>query len=91
MRHALACPVVASTIAGCSLLYNPNDLPRPADAMPDMQLIVDANPSALAITAVAPLALVEGQGDGNSRKPVLVIEGTDIAQTGVTVEIVASP
>lgn len=58
--------------------------------MPDMEQIVDANPAALAITGVGPIKLFEGQGDGNSRKPVLVIEGTDISQTGVTVEIVAS-
>ncbi len=92
MRHALANLVVGSTaLAGCSLLYNPNDLPKQADAMPDMEMVVDANPAALAITGVGPIALIEGQGDGGSRKPVSVIEGTDIAQTGVTVEIVASP
>ncbi len=92
MRHVLANLAFASTtLAGCSLLYNPNDLPKQADAMPDMQMVVDANPAALAITSVAPIALIEGQGDGGSRKPVIVIEGTDIAQSGVTVEIVASP
>ena len=58
--------------------------------MPDMEMLVDANPAALAITGVAPIALREGQGDGGSRTPVIVIEGTDIAQSGVTVEIVAS-
>lgn len=58
--------------------------------MPDMQMVVDANPAALAITGVDPIAVIEGQGDGGSRKPVIVIEGTDIAQD-VTVEIVASP
>jgi hypothetical protein len=92
MRHALANLALATTtLAGCSLLYNPNDLPAQADAMPDMQMVVDANPAALAISGVAPIAIIEGQGDGNSRKPVIVIEGTDIAQSGVTVEIVASP
>jgi hypothetical protein len=44
MRHALATLVSASTaLAGCSLLYNPNDLPQQADAMPDMEMVVDAN------------------------------------------------
>lgn len=57
--------------------------------MPDMEMVVDANPAALAITGVGPIAVLEGQGDGGSRKPVIVIEGTDIAQTA-TVEIVAS-
>jgi hypothetical protein len=93
MRHALANLVLASTTlaGGCSLLYNPNDLPKQPDAMPDMEMVVDANVSALQISGVGPIALIEGQGDGGSRKPVLVIEGTDIAQTNVTVEIVASP
>jgi len=59
--------------------------------MPDMEMVVDANPAALKITGVGPIELLEGQGDGGSRKPVIVIEGTDIAQSGVTVEIVASP
>lgn len=57
--------------------------------MPDMEMVVDANPAALAITGVGPIAVLEGQGDGGSRKPLIVIEGTDIAQTA-TVEILAS-
>lgn len=91
MRHGLATLYLVWTAnAGCSLLYNPNDLPAQIDAMPDMQQVVDANPSALTITNVAPLALIEGQGDGGSRTPVLVLEGMDIAQVGVTVEVVAA-
>lgn len=57
--------------------------------MPDMEMVVDANPAALRITGVGPVELFEGEGDGNSRTPVVVIEGTDITQNA-TVEIVAS-
>ena len=89
MRHGLAI-VATTTLAGCSLLYNPNDLPPRFDAMPDAQMIVDANPVALAIASVEPAVLREGTGDGGSRREVLVLTGTNIAQTGVTVEITAA-
>ncbi|MCW5807555.1 MAG: hypothetical protein KIT31_34680, partial [Deltaproteobacteria bacterium] len=78
--------------SGCSLIYNPNNLPEPAtdgklppDA-PDAQIILDADPSALELTRVTPAVLVEGTGTGGGRAVVVVIEGRQIVP-GAKVEI----
>jgi hypothetical protein len=81
-------------LGGCSLLYNPDNLPAPArDAEPsidqaigrEIDASVDASGEdhALAITAAAPHVLFEGQGVGGSRPAILVITGRNIADDAV--------
>ncbi len=93
MNHRLnaASLVVGLAASGCSLLYDPDKLPAapidaPADAPPDMP--VDANPALLTITSVAPRDLIEGQGDGGSRRALVVVHGMNIV-AGATVAITA--
>jgi len=57
----------ASVLMGCSLLYNPNNLPAPVDAYVD--------PLAAVIDSVGPVILYEGQGTGGSRPAILAIIG----------------
>lgn len=75
---SVACAVVGASISmGCSLLYNPNNLPAlEVDAAVDAHIVA---PDLLALTAVGPLVLLEGQGTGGSRPAILAIEGNDIA------------
>ncbi|MBL9014087.1 MAG: hypothetical protein JNL83_07915, partial [Myxococcales bacterium] len=82
---ALAWSAAAS--AGCSLLYNPSNLPPQADAAPDAEVLVDADPGMLAVTAVSPAVLVEGAGANGSRSAVLVIEGGNMVKEGAMVSL----
>jgi hypothetical protein len=73
--HARMC-LGLCTLAGCSLLYNPNNLPDPrVDAAPPPDAMIDSDPTMPQITAFAPAELFEGQGTGGSRQAVLVISG----------------
>ncbi len=80
-------------LGGCSLVYNANNLPNgtateagidavldaPPDAAPDAEVIRDADGSMLALTGVFPtMGIFEGQGVGNSRPAIVVIEGSQI-------------
>lgn len=71
------CPValIAPAITGCSLLYNPNNLPgpRPIDAA-----IADVNAADPMIFDFEPLAIDEGQGDGGSLPALLVLHGQNL-------------
>lgn len=79
MGQLLATGVLASALAGCSLIYNPNNLPSPSDAPADAEVVADADPTMLALTDVAPATIDEGQGDGGGRAAVVVIRGENIA------------
>lgn len=75
--------LVLSTLAGCSLIYNPSNLPNPAsdgpDAPPpDSEDKFDADPGLLALEGVFPSEIFEGTGTGGSRKGVLTVHGTNI-------------
>jgi hypothetical protein len=101
MRPALAVALASSAIAGCSLIYNPNNLPgvpgeageagidAPPDAPPDAEIILDADPTMLILDSVAPSSIDEGQGDGGSRAALVVIGGRQIIDNNTTVEITA--
>ncbi|HEY5934299.1 MAG TPA: hypothetical protein VIU61_06690, partial [Kofleriaceae bacterium] len=78
--------LVVGGLGGCSLIYNPSNLPPPSDAPIDMKLVLDADPAMLTIERVTPELLLEGQGDGGSRKAVVVIHGKHIV-AGATVTI----
>ena len=100
MRQFLATLLATSTLGGCSLIYNPSDLPGvpidariPIDAAPDAEPDappVAADPTALRITSVQPAKILEGQGDGGSQPQYLFIEGTDIVD-GATVTLSPDP
>lgn len=98
MRSALAVALASSAIAGCSLIYNPNNLPgvpgeagidAPPDAPPDAEIVLDADPTMLMLDSVAPSTIDEGQGDGGSRPALIVIGGHQIIDNNTTVEITA--
>lgn len=68
-------------LAGCSLIYNPNNLPpAPGDAErePDAELILDADPSQLELERVAPNLVFEGTGTGGSRSALITVHGKQI-------------
>jgi hypothetical protein len=81
MKVGIACIVGASALTGCSLLYNPNNLPvaaNDASAAP-LDLYVTARPDLLELIAVGPPVLFEGQGTGGSRPAILAITGENLA------------
>lgn len=75
---------IAPAVAGCSLIYNPNNLPDPRsiDAA-----IVDSNPCALMIDGITPSVIDEGQGDLGSAPALLVVHGNNIVSTDLQVEL----
>ena len=77
-QHLVLRVLLTATVAlgGCSLIYNPNNLPEVADAAVDAP-VLDA--CLLELTSVGPTMVYEGQGDGGSRPAVLVIGGKNIA------------
>lgn len=85
VRQQLANLFWLSTLSGCSLIYNPNNLdeaqidaaidaPIRIDAMPDAE-IRDADPSMLILSGVEPTELLEGEGDGGSPKGIVFVQG----------------
>jgi hypothetical protein len=98
MRQHLGLAIASTALAGCSLIYNPNNLPgppgeagvdAPPDAPPDAEIILDADPTKLELVEIAPLAIDEGQGDGGSRPALVVIGGHQIVDSNTTVSITA--
>ncbi len=85
MRRCLVA-AIAPAVAGCSLIYNPNNLPDPR--MIDAA-VVDSNPCALVLDDIAPNVLLEGSGDGNSAPAVLVVHGNNIANANLRVALAA--
>ena len=69
MRHVATLGVWIA-LTGCSLIYNPSNLPPPIDAPP-----ADADPSMLRLDGAGPALLLEGQGTGGSRTAILAITG----------------
>jgi hypothetical protein len=77
--------LVLFSLTGCSLIYNPGELPDKGAEPPDAA-IADANPALLKITEVKSPPLLEGAGQDGSSPAVLVLYGNHITQ-GATVEI----
>jgi hypothetical protein len=83
-----------SALAGCSIIYNPDNLPPLMDA-PEIDAPIDtpfdSNPDLLDITSVSPTMVLEGQGSGGSRPVVLALNGTAIiGGATVSVELMGS-
>ncbi len=88
MRPHLARLCLASSLGGCSLLYNPSNIGEPMDARPiDAPPIFDADPSMLTLTKAFPSVLYEGTGEGGSRPAVVVVEGMHMVPTNLKVTI----
>jgi hypothetical protein len=86
--------LIASSALGCSLIYNPNNLPTqtPRDADSDAEVdayVADANPAAVQLLDVGPAMLFEGQGVGGARPAVLALVGHQFVGPA-TVELVLS-
>jgi len=80
MRH-VATLVVGIALTGCSLIYNPSNLPPPIDAPPD--------PTMLQLGGAGPMMLFEGQGTGGSRPAILAITGKNLT-VAATVRVYAT-
>ena len=81
MLRPLQSVALASALGGCSLIYNPNNLPDSPDeagVKHDAEVILDADPSKISLTSVAPAAIDEGAGVGGSRPALLNVTGTQI-------------
>ncbi|MBE7448627.1 MAG: hypothetical protein HS111_07005 [Kofleriaceae bacterium] len=82
------------TAAGCSILYDPDNLPPLTDAVEVDAAIdapLDADPSRLVLTGVSPAELDEGVGAGGGRPALIVLEGSAIVgAAAVAVELVGS-
>ena len=100
MRQHLAGLIWASTLAGCSLIYNPSNLPDqrgdggpdtpPIDAPIDSP-IADANAALLRLDAVKSPDLLEGAGQSGSSPQVLVVYGMHILKTATITITPANP
>jgi hypothetical protein len=93
MRQYLTLALGCSALAGCSLIYNPNNLPSAPgeagiDAPSDAEVILDADPRMLVLDDVAPPTIYEGQGDLGSAPALVVIHGHHIIDSNTTVELI---
>ena len=92
----LALAMSASGSLGCSLLYNPSNLPpqQTIDAAvdtPDAEVLVDANAGMLMLTGASPAVIVEGAGANGSRSAVLVVDGAHMVKDGAMVTLAPAP
>jgi hypothetical protein len=80
--HLARLVLLAISLGGCSLLYDPDRLAPAADArIPPVLTRSD-----LMLADVAPAVVYEGQGDGGSRAAIVVVRGKNIA-SDATIEI----
>ena len=86
MRRALV-GLVASVLGGCSLIFNPNNLPDPR--MIDAALL-DSNPCALDLVSVSPPEILEGQGAAGSAPAIVVVHGNNIVNTNLRIALAAT-
>jgi hypothetical protein len=77
MGQPLARLLYVSALSGCSITYNPSNLPEKVTDAPDAA-IADANPALLRIDEVKTPTLYEGTGQDGSPPAVLVIYGGHI-------------
>lgn len=72
-------------LGGCSLIYNPSDLPNAVDAMPDAP--PDIFPCLLELTDVTPSVIYEGMGTGGSRSALIVLHGKNLVNASTSVMV----
>src|SRR5712672_4576465 len=71
---------IGPAVAGCSLIYNPNNLPDPR--MIDAA-IVDVNPAMPMVLDFGPDSIDEGQGEGGSVPALLVVHGQNFVNSNL--------
>ncbi len=82
----VAAAICASALTGCSLIYNPSNLPDKGSMPPDTA-IADANPALLRLDEVLSPTLLEGAGQSGSIPAALVLFGGHITKAAtLTVE-----
>jgi hypothetical protein len=88
MGQYLAFLIALPVLSGCSLIYNPNNLPTASthDAAEIDAYVADANPGLIQLLEVGPAVLLEGQGVGGARPGVLALVGHQFVGP-VTVEL----
>jgi len=80
MGQHLATLIGTLALSGCSLIYNPSNLPsQTADSSIDTP-IADADPSMLMLKEVKSPVLLEGAGQGGSQPQILVVYGSNITK-----------
>lgn len=84
MRQLAVTLAPIALLGGCSLLYNPDNLPPAADA--DIP-IPKIDPSLIEVESAAPAEILEGVGTGGGRPAVVVIAGKNMVKDNTTVEI----
>lgn len=80
MGQHLARLLYASALSGCSLIYNPSNLPDKGSEPPDAP-IADANPALLHLDEVKTPFFFEGAGQDGSAPQLLVVYGGHITGT----------
>ena len=88
MRQSLAIAFSSGLVGGCSLIFNVNNLGKPADGPlpPDASIVRDADPSMLMVLDVQPNVIMTGQGSNGASPATLVIDGHNFTD-GFTVDI----
>lgn len=84
----------AALLAGCTIIYNPDNLPPLTDAQEvdaPIDAPFDSNPELLEITGVTPSTIDEGMGAGGGRPVVLTLNGTAIVgEAQVSIDLMGS-
>lgn len=80
MGQHLATLLAAAALSGCSLIYNPSNLPDKGNMPPDAA-ISDANPALLRLDEVKSPTLLEGAGQDGSAPQILVVYGEHITKS----------
>jgi hypothetical protein len=86
-QHLATLVLLTMPLGGCSLLYDPSDLPAAADAAVPLP---DIMPCDMTVTGLAPATLFEGMGVGGSRPALIVVGGTNLASQNTTISITAA-
>lgn len=84
MPQHLAFVITSLACAGCSLIYNPGNLPIASDAQIDAEII---DPAMLVIDDITPSTIFEGQGELGSPPALVVIHGSNIIDRNTVVQI----
>ncbi|MEO8699551.1 MAG: hypothetical protein ABI867_05880 [Kofleriaceae bacterium] len=86
--------------AGCSLIYNPDNIDNPDDARaidapgsvgPDSDVIVDANPAGISLDSAYPPLVDEGTGMFGSRPAIVELRGDNFIRDTANLVVTLAP